>query len=73
MRQSQLEGAIQKIQSKTPFLSSQDLRKAGIPNGKQMGKLLKEGERLAINESLDKPEAIIERLKKTPLWGTPNN
>ena len=68
MRQNQLEGAIQKIQSKNPFLSSQDLRNAGIPNSKQMGVLLKEGERLAINESLDKPEEIIKRLKKMPLW-----
>ena len=68
MRQSQLEGAIQKIRSKTPFLSSQELRKAGITNGKKMGALLKEGERLAINESLENPQEIIVRLKKTPLW-----
>ena len=68
MRISELRGPIQKIQKKIPFLSSEDLRQAGIPNGRQMGLLLKEGERLAINASLQTPEAIIKRLKNTPLW-----
>ena len=67
-RQNRLKEAIQKIQSNIPFLSSHDLRKVGVPNGKHMGKLLREGERLAINESLKTPAMIINRLKKHPIW-----
>ncbi|NGX50649.1 MAG: CCA-adding enzyme [Chlamydiae bacterium] len=68
IRADSLDEAIQKIHSQTPFLSSEELRKAGVPNGREMGLLLKEGERLAINESLKTPQEIIDRLKKTPLW-----
>jgi len=68
MRNNQLKSAIQKIQSKTPFLSSHDLRKIGIPNGKKMGRLLKEGERLAINKSINQPEEIIKHLQNSSVW-----
>ncbi|MCB1080191.1 MAG: CCA tRNA nucleotidyltransferase [Chlamydiia bacterium] len=68
MQANALKIPIQNIQNKIPFITSEDLRKEGIPNGKQMGTLLKEGERLAINESLDAPEKIIKRLKKSQWW-----
>ena len=70
MRQHSLQKAILQIQQKIPYLTSEHLRGAGIPNGKQMGVLLKEGERIAINESIENPEKIISYLKKTPLWKT---
>lgn len=72
MRAKELQDSIQKIQNKIPFLSSEDLRQAGIPNGKQMGILLKEGERLAINKSLHTSDAIIKHLKHSSLWSSEN-
>ena len=68
LRQKELEDPIKRIQTKTPYLTSHHLRQAGIPNGKQMGQLLKEGERLAINEKISDSQAIIEKLKKLPIW-----
>ena len=62
MRYNSLKKPIEKIQNKIPFLSSKDLQNAGIAPGPKMGKLLKEGERLAINESLESPDAILKRL-----------
>ncbi len=68
MREKALEVAIGNIQNKTPILNSAHLREAGIENGIAMGKLLKEGERIAINESISDPKAIVAKLKKTALW-----
>ncbi|MBF5060240.1 CCA tRNA nucleotidyltransferase [Candidatus Neptunochlamydia vexilliferae] len=62
MRFQSLEKAIHKIQNKEPFLTSEDLRKAGVQDGPQMGSLLKEGERIAINEGLDTPQDILKKL-----------
>lgn len=62
MRFDTLEKAIIKIQNKIPFLTSSDLRKVGVPDGPKMGALLKEGERIAINEGLENPEEILSRL-----------
>ena len=67
-REKSLEWAIEKIKQKRPFLSSNTLRKAGIANGARMGELLKEGERIAINQNLRSEELIIEILRKHPLW-----
>ncbi|MEM7174497.1 MAG: CCA tRNA nucleotidyltransferase [Chlamydiota bacterium] len=63
-----LSKVIKRLQSGPPFLQSEDLRAAGIANGKQMGVLLKEGEKIAINEQLTDPQEIIARLRKLPLW-----
>ena len=67
-RENSLKWAIEKIKQKRPFLSSNTLRKAGIANGARMGELLKEGERIAINQNLRSEELIIEILRKHPLW-----
>ena len=68
VRQEKLRFSIAQLQSKRPFLRSSALRAAGIPNGKKMGLLLKEAEKIAINEGLLRPEHILERLKTLPLW-----
>ncbi|MCB1107641.1 MAG: CCA tRNA nucleotidyltransferase [Chlamydiia bacterium] len=62
MRYDLLEKSIKKIQNNIPFLTSTDLRAAGIPDGPKMGALLKEGERIAINKGLEKPEDILKFL-----------
>ncbi len=67
-----LSSAVHKLQARTPFITSTHLRAAGIPNGKHMGQLLKEGEKIAINESLDDPHAILCRLKTLPSWPNPD-
>ncbi|QVL57886.1 MAG: CCA tRNA nucleotidyltransferase [Simkaniaceae bacterium] len=62
MQYDHLEKAIIRIQTKTPIITSEDLRKAGVKNGPKMGDLLKEGERIAINEGLDDPQKILNKL-----------
>ena len=64
LRQQMLNDPIKRIQTKTPYLTSEHLRQAGVPNGVKMGDLLKIGERLAVNEKIEDPTRIIERLKE---------
>lgn len=66
--QKQLEQAINRIKMKDPVVKSKDLLDAGITPGALMGKLLKEAEKIAINESLSDPKAVILKLKNGPLW-----
>lgn len=68
LRQDDLASPIERIKNKKPYLTSEDLRQAGVENGERMGRLLKKGERLAINEKIVEPKEIILRLKKLPLW-----
>lgn len=67
-RQKTLSTHINRILTNTPLLQSNDLIKEGITPGPHLGKLLKEGERFAINQDLDSKEGVIEKLKLTPLW-----
>ena len=60
--------AIERIQNKTPLVSSNHLRLHGISPGKVMGILLHEAEKMAINEHLEDPDLVIERLKMSPAW-----
>lgn len=62
MQYDHLEKYIERIQKNDPILTSEHLRKAGIQNGPHMGKLLRKGERLAINEGLTSPEEILKKL-----------
>lgn len=67
-RMETLQKSIERIHKHDPVVKSDDLLKAGIPPGKTMGLLLKEADRLAINEQMDESAAVIERLKMTPIW-----
>ncbi len=60
-----LQPFIERIQTKTPVVRAEHLLSAGIPPGPQMGKLLKEAERMSVNENLFDPETIIALLKKS--------
>lgn len=62
-RQRALKKHIERIQQKTPLVTASHLQQLGVPQGKKMGLLLKMAERLAINEDLHEPEAVLERLK----------
>jgi len=59
---------IKKIQNKTPVVTSKHLKNTGILPGIQMGKLLHEAEKISINEDLNDPNLVIEKLKKNSIW-----
>ncbi|MDP1880446.1 MAG: CCA tRNA nucleotidyltransferase [Parachlamydiaceae bacterium] len=50
------------------IVTSQHLIQKGIQPGKQMGLLLKEGEKIAINENIDNPDVILEKLQRSMFW-----
>lgn len=69
-RMSSLATSIQRIRSQTPIVRADLLMKEGILPGKKMGLLLKEAERISVNEGIDNSETIIHLLKNSSLWNT---
>lgn len=69
-RKESLQKAIQRIQSHHPLVRADHLMKEGIFPGKKMGELLKEAERINVNENIEDPQAIIALLKNSALWNT---
>jgi len=67
-RRTLLQKSIQRIQDQDPVVTSKDLLKAGIPPSRTLGLLLTAAEKIAINEQIEDPNTIIERLKQLPLW-----
>jgi poly(A) polymerase len=67
-KREKLQSAIARIEQKDPVINASFLIQAGIQPGVLMGKLLKEAERIAINENLDEANEVLQRLKKHPLW-----
>lgn len=63
-----LEKSIDRIRKQDPVVKSKDLIQAGIEPGVIMGRLLKEADKISINEQIFSPETVIERLKKLPIW-----
>ncbi|MBX7066507.1 MAG: CCA tRNA nucleotidyltransferase [Parachlamydiales bacterium] len=63
-----LSHSIERIKAQNPVVKSNDLIAAGIKPGVTMGLLLKEADRIAINEQLYEPDPIIERLKELSIW-----
>ena len=63
-----LEKAVRRIQTQSPVVRADQLIKQGISPGKKMGMLLKEAERISVNQSIEDPDAIIQFLKKSTLW-----
>lgn len=63
-----LEQSILRIQSQSPIVRAEDLMQEGIAPGVHMGKLLKEAERISVNDGLDNRDEILKRLKQCPLW-----
>ncbi|MBS0615294.1 MAG: CCA tRNA nucleotidyltransferase [Verrucomicrobia bacterium] len=63
-----LEQPIMRIQSGAPIVRAEHLIKEGIETGKKMGLLLKEAERISVNQGIDDRGKIIEQLKKSSLW-----
>lgn len=67
-RQQELAKHIRRIREKQPLVNAETLKKLGIPPKKQMGVLLREAERIAINRDLHNTEQVIELLKTSSLW-----
>lgn len=63
-----LAHSIERIKKQDPVVKSNDLLAVGIKPGVNMGLLLKEADRIAINEQLHEPAPIIERLKELSIW-----
>lgn len=66
--QAKLSWAIDRIRNKDPLVKSHHLLKEGISPGITMGLLLKEGEKISINQGLQNPQEVIGKLKTTHLW-----
>jgi poly(A) polymerase len=69
-RRKTLERFIERIATQKPAVRADHLLKEGIPPGKKMGQLLKEAERISVNQQIDEPQSIIELLKNSPVWDT---
>lgn len=57
-----LERAIRRMRLRRPILRSEHLLRAGISPGKEMGALLKEAEKISVNEGIEEPEQLLKRL-----------
>lgn len=68
-----LEKPIQRIIAKKPLITAMHLQKIGIKSGRKLGLLLKEAEKIAIDQMLEDPEQIITILKKQNLWSQSEN
>lgn len=67
-RRLSLEKAILRIQTNRPVVRAHHFMQEGIPPGKKMGILLKEAERININEGINDEKIIIHLLKNSQLW-----
>jgi poly(A) polymerase len=69
-RRQILEQAIFRIQSQSPIVRADHLMKEGIAPGKKMGLLLKEAEKISVNEGIEDRDAIIQLLKNSKVWNS---
>lgn len=67
-RKEQLYVHIKRLEENRPLITATLLQAQGIAPGKTMGFLLKEGEKMVINEDIHNEVVAIDRLKKSPLW-----
>jgi poly(A) polymerase len=67
-RQESLNGHVKRIIHKQPLVSATQLKELGIAPGPGMGALLKEAERIAITKDLEDPQAVLNLLRKQPIW-----
>ena len=70
-RQTTLKLEIERIKSNTPVVCAKDLMKCGVKPSIQMGLLLKEAEKISINQKISDPDLIIGQLQNHPLWPKP--
>jgi poly(A) polymerase len=67
-RFTHLKEHIERIIEKRPLVNAARLMQEGVQQGKKMGLLLKEAERIAIFEDLNDTEEVVKRLKASVIW-----
>lgn len=63
-----LKPHIERARVGKPLVSADLLLKQGIPPGKRLGLLLKEAERIAVEQNLSDEQAVLEKLSAHSLW-----
>ena len=69
-RKEVLQPHVQRVVDKKPLISAGRLLSLGVPEGKKMGLLLKEAERIAINENILDEGLLLKKLISTQLWSS---
>lgn len=59
---------VDRIKQKNPILKSDDLIALGIRQGKLMGQLIKEAEKISINQKILDKSVLLKKLKNSDLW-----
>lgn len=67
-RFAQLQPHVERLRHRQPIVSASLLQQRGIKPGKEMGILLKEAERIAIEQDWHAPQPILAQLAASPLW-----
>ncbi len=67
-RRERLTPHIQRLVERKPLVTAAILQTYGVKPGKQMGLLLKEAERIAVQHDLHDPDIVVALLKETSLW-----
>jgi poly(A) polymerase len=63
-----LKSYIEKIQKKSPLITSNDLIIEGVMPGQLMGRILKEAEKISVNEKILDKSLLMKRLKASEIW-----
>lgn len=64
LRYARLEPHVNRIKMHKPLINASFLQQHGIGPGKAMGQLIKDGEKIAINENLHDADQVFQRLKQ---------
>lgn len=67
-RANVLNKHVDRLRAGKPLVTATMLKERGIVPGKNMGLLLKEAEKMAINEDIHDDTVIMQRLTQHPLW-----
>lgn len=67
-KEQKISWAVEKIKNKTPVVTSNHLKAAGISPGRLMGIFLEEAENVSIEQHLLDADLIIEILKQDRRW-----
>lgn len=67
-RANALNKHVERLRAGKPLITASMLKECGIMPGKNMGLLLKDAEKIAINEDIHDSTVIMQRLTQHPLW-----
>lgn len=72
-RKTYLSKHIKRSKEHKPLLTAKRLILEGVRPGRSMGSLLREAERIAVEQDLEDEQELLDRLKKTRVWEESNN